>query len=126
MEDFGSRAIFVAGSLMTLTAPFVYYQRYFIHEGLFVGLTLGLLHCLGKLLAGDRFPSLVMTTGVLTALLFATKETASLVILAMGASVLVMWFYDPVQTRMWNRQSPGAIGMADDADVSAPCALNIP
>jgi len=116
MQDLGAGAVLMAGSLLAFAAPFVYYQRYFIHEGLFVGLSLGLLHCLGKLLlAGRRSPALAVTTGVLTALLFATKETAPLVLMAMGLAVIAVWFLNPTHIRVLKAENAQFIGLAAPA-----------
>ena len=39
-KEFGAGVVVTAGVLFAGAAPFVFYQRYFIHEGLFVLLTL--------------------------------------------------------------------------------------
>ena len=98
-KDLGANAVIVAGTLMVFAAPFVYYQRYFIHEGLFVALTLALLHCCGRLMEGEKSRAVWICTGVLTALLFATKETASLVVGGLMVSVIGLWLLNSKDVR---------------------------
>ncbi len=90
-KELGAGVVFVAGALLSVAAPFVYYQRYFIHEGLFVLLTLLLLRCLWSWSRARESIGLGVATGAVSALLFATKETASLVFLALGLAAGGMW-----------------------------------
>ncbi len=90
--DLSATAMLISGVLLALAAPFVYYQRYFIHEGLFVLLSLALLRCLWSLVASRCSTGAALGSGVVTALLFATKETAPLVLLAAGLAAIGAWF----------------------------------
>ncbi len=77
-----SAVVGAATLLSPVSAPFVYYQRYFIHEGLFI-----LLSLLAVLFAWrfvhDVSRRNAVGLGLATGLLFATKETAPLVIMAL-------------------------------------------
>ena len=89
-REFGTVAIWSAGVVAALSAPFVYYQRYFIHEALFVFLSLLLVFALWRFLTvGSLFSALGI--GVLTGLLFATKETAPLVLVALAVAGALTW-----------------------------------
>ena len=103
-RELGAGAVFAANVLLSVAAPFVYYQRYFIHEGLFVLLNLLLLRCLWLWFHARGSIGLGMATGTVSALLFATKETASLVFLALGLTACGMWL--TLERRAINNGTP--------------------
>jgi uncharacterized protein (TIGR03663 family) len=90
-RELGTAAVLIAGVLFTLSAPFVYYQRYFIHEGLFVLMTLVLLKCLSAWFLNRGSMRAAILTGLVSALLFATKETAPLFFLAAALAGFGAW-----------------------------------
>ncbi len=91
--ELGGAAVSVSGALVALAAPFVYYHRYLIHEGLFVLVSLVLLRCVVSIVQGRSAPALALATGAVSALLFATKETAPLTVLALVAAVVALRFF---------------------------------
>ncbi|HSI85978.1 MAG TPA: flippase activity-associated protein Agl23 [Candidatus Methylacidiphilales bacterium] len=98
VREFGRFSVLAGAALMSVAAAHVYYDRYFIHESLFLFFTLLLLASLLRLCrdvdAGFN-PGLGSTlytaaaAGSCIALLFATKETAIITLAAAGAAVLV-------------------------------------
>lgn len=71
LGSFGSLA---AATLATVSAGFVFFSRYFIHEILFVFFTLGVVLALLKF-AESRHPRYIILAAASLALLGATKET---------------------------------------------------
>jgi len=92
VEMFGFIPCLVAALLFAFAPLPVYYNRYFIHESLFVATTLGLI------LSGWRaqkkssifFESL---TGLCAALMLASKETAAIHFFALGSAALFSFFW---------------------------------
>ncbi len=76
-RDVGRAPVLIAGTLIAVSAPLVYYQRYFIHEGLFLFLTLLTLICGWRFFCSGALRWAV-ATGFALGLLLATKETAPL------------------------------------------------
>jgi len=73
----------------TFAAPFVYYSRYFIHEILFVTLTLALLGCVWRFFQSARL-GWAVATGFSAGLLLATKETGWLALAALLPATLLL------------------------------------
>jgi len=94
VDMFGFTACFVAALLFAIGPLPVYYNRYFIHETLFVAATLGLM------LAGWRawqqnsigFAGLA---GLCAALMLASKETAVMHLFALVLVWVCAWFLPP-------------------------------
>lgn len=97
-KELGTGAVIAAATLFALAAPFVYYQRYFIHEGLFVLLILLLLRCLWSWYSNSHSIRPAIITGIVTALLFATKETSPLVIIALALAACGLWLMQKNRT----------------------------
>ena len=93
VEIFGFLPCLIA-ALLFVGAPLpVYYDRYFIHESLFVAATFGLI------LAGARAcksPSLIHAAlaAACAAVMLAAKETALLHFFALAAASLVFWIWN--------------------------------
>jgi uncharacterized protein (TIGR03663 family) len=88
----GTIATLSAAFLLAISPGAVYLSRYFIHETLFVFLTLGIVVALLKYFE-DPHPVYLIIAAVSAALLFATKETAII-----SAAVLLIAF---VVTRVY-------------------------
>jgi uncharacterized protein (TIGR03663 family) len=90
VEMFGFVPSLIAALLFTVAPLPVYYDRYFIHESLFVAVTLGLI------LAGWRWckrhsAGQAALAGTCAALMLASKETAVLHFFALAAAGFVFW-----------------------------------
>lgn len=91
---FGDPAALVAGACLAVSPLLVYYSRMFIHEMLLV--LFGML-VLAALTRGPR----PLAAGVLTGLMFATKESFAISLIAWtGAAVLVV----AMEPRWWRRE----------------------
>jgi uncharacterized protein (TIGR03663 family) len=90
VEWFGFIACLVAALLFAFAPLPLYYNRYFIHETLFVAATLGLILSGGRMLKTNSFSSAVLA-GFCAALMLACKETAVLHFLALGLAAAVGW-----------------------------------
>ena len=93
VEVFGLTPCLIAALLFAGSPLPVYYDRYFIHESLFVAATFGLI------LAGGRAckkSSVAMASlaAACAALMLACKETAVLHFFALGAAALVFWIWN--------------------------------
>ena len=93
VDMFGFAPCVIAALLFAFAPLPVYYDRYFIHESLFVTATFGLI------LAGWRAwreSSAVQAVlaGACAALMLACKETAVLHFFALAAAALVFWFWN--------------------------------
>ncbi len=93
VEWFGFIACLVAALLFAFAPLPLYYNRYFIHETLFVAATLGLILSGGRMLKTNSFPS-AMLAGFCAALMLACKETAVLHFLALGAAAVAGWLFN--------------------------------
>ena len=107
VEMFGFIACLVAAILFAFAPLPVYYSRYFIHETLFVGATLGLIFAGWRLLQTHSTAAAVLT-GFCAALMLACKETAVIHFFAFGVAGLAGWRFLPA-TKL---QKPGAIVIA--------------
>jgi len=94
VEFYGFLACLVAALLFAFGPLPVYYNRYFIHETLFVAVTLGLIVAGGRL-QKNRSTSAAVLVGIGAALLLACKETAVLHFFALGVALATGWFLSP-------------------------------
>lgn len=90
VEWFGFIACLVAALLFAFAPLPLYYNRYFIHETLFVAATLGLILSGGRMLKTNSSLSAVLA-GFCGALMLACKETAVLHFLALGLAAAIGW-----------------------------------
>jgi uncharacterized protein (TIGR03663 family) len=95
VEIFGFVACFVAALLFAFAPLPVYYNRYFIHESLFVTTTLGLI-LTGWRAVQDKSYLYSALAGFCAGIMLACKETAPLHFLAFGIAALVCrWIQSP-------------------------------
>jgi uncharacterized protein (TIGR03663 family) len=90
VEMFGFITCLVAALLFAFAPLPVYYNRYFIHETLFVAATLGLILSGWRALQKKTLLHAVLT-GFCAALMLACKETAVLHFLALGLAAAIGW-----------------------------------
>jgi uncharacterized protein (TIGR03663 family) len=93
MDMFGFAPCVIAALLFAFAPLPVYYDRYFIHESLFVAATFGLI------LAGwrawrDSSAVQALLAGACAALMLACKETAVLHFCAMAVAAMVFWLWN--------------------------------
>jgi uncharacterized protein (TIGR03663 family) len=85
----------LVGALMFVCGPLpVYYNRYFIHETLFVAAAFGLILAGGRAWQKKSGASAALA-GLCAALLLACKETAALHFFALGVAAVCGWFLPP-------------------------------
>ena len=96
VEMFGFIACVTAALLFALGALPVYYNRYFIHETLFVAATLGLILAGWRMLNTHSNSSSILA-GFCAALMLACKETAVIHFFALGTAVLACWRILPAE-----------------------------
>ena len=89
-ETFGFVPSVVAALLFALASLPVYYDRYFIHESLFVAATFGLILTAAK--RGFRARGAV--AGCCAALMLACKETAVIHLVALAAAAFCFWLWN--------------------------------
>jgi len=92
VEMFGFTACLVAALLFAFAPLPVYYNRYFIHETLFVAATFGLILS-GCRALQKKFPLPAALAGFCAALMLACKETAPLHYFAIGVAVGIGWLW---------------------------------
>lgn len=90
---FGFAPCVIAAMLFAFAPLPVYYDRYFIHESLFVAATLGLIVA-GWRACSVRSAVSAAITGACAALMLACKETAVLHFIALAVAVLVFWLWN--------------------------------
>jgi uncharacterized protein (TIGR03663 family) len=90
VEWFGFIACLVAALLFAFAPLPLYYNRYFIHETLFVAATLGLILSGRRTLKTNSISSAALA-GFCAALMLACKETAVLHFLALGLAAAIGW-----------------------------------
>jgi uncharacterized protein (TIGR03663 family) len=95
VEWFGFIACLVAALLFAFAPLPLYYNRYFIHETLFVAATLGLILSGGRMLKTNSISSAAFA-GFCAALMLACKETAVLHFLALGLAAAIGWRFRTV------------------------------
>lgn len=86
-RELGKTGVFASAALLAFAAPFAYYGAYFIHETLFIALTLTLFAALWRFRDTAGTP-IALAGGVCAGLMFATKETAAPIALTMLAVTL--------------------------------------
>jgi uncharacterized protein (TIGR03663 family) len=92
-EMFGFAQCVIAGLLFAVASLPVYYDRYFIHESLFVAATLGLILCGWR--AYERSSvAFAALAGACAAFMLACKETAVLHFFALAAAGFIFWFWN--------------------------------
>jgi uncharacterized protein (TIGR03663 family) len=90
VEMFGFVPCLIAALLFAFAPLTVYYDRYFIHESLFVAATFGLLLC-GWYACTLRSAKLAALAAVCAAVMLACKETAVLHFAALAVAALLYW-----------------------------------
>jgi uncharacterized protein (TIGR03663 family) len=93
VEMFGVVPSIVAALLFASASLPVYYDRYFIHESLFVAATFGLILAGWRACHGHSTGQAILA-GACAALMLACKETAVLHFVALGAAALVFWLWN--------------------------------
>ncbi|HET7626096.1 MAG TPA: flippase activity-associated protein Agl23 [Verrucomicrobiae bacterium] len=106
VEMFGFAACFIAALLFAFAPLPVYYNRYFIHESLFVAATLGLI-CSGWRALEKKSLLQSALAGLCAALMLACKETAPLHYFAMAIALFVCWIFKKQKTLSWNKLLSG-------------------
>src|SRR5476651_1133407 len=104
VEMFGFIACLVAALLFAFAPLPVYYNRYFIHETLFVAATLGLILTGWRAWQKKSVWSAALA-GFCAALMFACKETAVIHAFALGLASAIGWRFQPMRkippARIW-------------------------
>jgi len=93
VERFGFVPCLIAALLFAVAPLPVYYDRYFIHESLFVAATFGLI-LTGWRACKRRSAVQATLAGASAALMLACKETAVLHFFALAAAALVYWLWN--------------------------------
>jgi len=88
----GRKSTLVGAIFIAISPAFVFYSRYFIQEIPFVFFTLGMIAA-GWRYAQTQSRLWLMLTGLSAGLMVASKETAVLSLLAMGAAILLTVAY---------------------------------
>lgn len=94
VEMFGFITCLIAALLFVMAPLPVYYSRYFIHETVFVALTLGLMVS-GWQALKTNFILPGAATGFFAALLVGCKETFVIHFFALGLGTAMVWFIPP-------------------------------
>ena len=92
VEMFGFGTCVIAALLFAIAPLPFYYNRYFIHETLFVAATLGLILSTGRALKTRSFVAAALA-GLCAGLMLATKETALIHFFALGAVAACGWIW---------------------------------
>ena len=90
IEMLGFLPCLIAALLFAVAPLPVYYDRYFIHESLFVAATFGLILTVWRARHGNSAGK-ALVAAACAALMFASKETASLHFFALAAAAIVFW-----------------------------------
>jgi uncharacterized protein (TIGR03663 family) len=114
VEMFGFIPCLVAALLFAFAPLPVYYNRYFIHETLFVAATLGLILSGWRAFQKNSLPSAVLT-GFCAALMLACKETAVIHFFALAVALLAVRFGTPASGRARRNDVPKSTGRAAGA-----------
>lgn len=96
VEMFGFITCMVAALLFAFAPLPVYYNRYFIHETLFVAATFGLILSGWRMLKTHSYSSSALA-GFCAAFMLACKETAVIHFFAIGAAMLAFRFFRPTK-----------------------------
>jgi len=108
-ETFGLLPSVVAALLFAAAPLPVYYDRYFIHESLFVAATFGLIVTASK----RSFRARGAVAGCCAALMLACKETAVIHLVALAVAALCFWLWNLGRKRLsglwrWQEAAAGA------------------
>ena len=95
---YGFGPCLIAAMLVSCSPLPVYYDRYFIHESLFVAATFGLILSGWRTCKGNSIMPAALA-GACAALMITCKETAILHFFALAAA-LVFWFWNSRETRL--------------------------
>jgi uncharacterized protein (TIGR03663 family) len=90
VEIFGFIPCLVAALMFVVSPLPVYYNRYFIHESLFVATTFGLMIC-GWHAVKNNSAGFAAFAGLCAALMLATKETAVIHFFALACAAICGW-----------------------------------
>jgi len=93
VEMFGFVPCLIAALLFACAPITAYYDRYFIHESLFVAATFGLVLC-GWYACTQRSAKLAALAAVCAAVMLACKETAVLHFAALAVAALLYWLWN--------------------------------
>jgi uncharacterized protein (TIGR03663 family) len=93
VEMFGFVPCLIAALLSACAPLTVYYDRYFIHESLFVAITFGLILC-GWYALSRHSAMLAALAAACAAVMLACKETAVLHFTALALAALLYWFWN--------------------------------
>lgn len=107
-EVFGFAPCVIAALLFACTPLPVYYDRYFIHESLFVALTFALILS-GWYACKRRSAKLALLAAACAALMLATKETAVLHFAALVTAALIYWFWNRRRKSLGDLWGPKAL-----------------
>ncbi len=107
-EIFGFAPCLVAALLFATDSLPVYYDRYFIHESLFVAVTLALILAVWRAGATRSAGAAALAAGC-AALLLACKETAVLHFAALGGAAVCYWLWHLRRKRLAWRWRPAAL-----------------
>lgn len=91
-DALGKPASLVAAVLLAISTAMVFYSRYYIHETLLVFFTLAAIGAGWRYLQSGRW-AWCLAAGGCVGLMQATKETAVLTYLAMGAAIPLAWVW---------------------------------
>jgi len=107
-EIFGFVPCLIAALLFACAPLSVYYDRYFIHESLFVAATFGLILS-GWHACAKRSAKSAALAAACAALMLACKETAVLHFAALAAAALVYWLWNLRMISLRNLVKPRAL-----------------
>jgi uncharacterized protein (TIGR03663 family) len=99
VEMYGFVPCLIAALLLSGSPLSVYYDRYFIHESLFVAATFGLILSGWRACKGNSFMPAALA-GACAAVMLTCKETAILHFFALAAAALVFWFWNLREARL--------------------------
>jgi len=98
VELFGFVPCVIAALLFAIAPLPVYYDRYFIHESLFVAATFGLILSSWRACKRSSIGAAALA-GACAAVMLAAKETAVLHFFALAAAALAFWLWNPRRDR---------------------------
>jgi uncharacterized protein (TIGR03663 family) len=110
VEMFGFIACLIAALLFAIGPLPVYYSRYFIHETLFVAITLGLMISGWRALNSNSILA-AAATGLFAALLVGCKETFVIHFFALGLGAAIIWFIPPRREGLSPKRMVVALGV---------------
>jgi len=111
VEMFGFAPCVIAALLFAAAPLSVYYDRYFIHESLFVAATFGLILAGWRARNGRSIAQAILAAAC-AALMMASKETALLHFFALAAAAVVYWRWNLRGKRLDIAWKPSAANAA--------------